>query len=406
MGPKVPPPEDPQALLKKFLEIGITSKEIEKAADEPIDWVWSPYVTSGSICLVAGNTSGGKTSFIFLLLTARLADDPIEFLGHHVATTPKEQYVIVVEPEHSKGSSARKFRKSAKILGLDPNRIFDRLIIVSGSNALLVGDGRWKQLCGLIAAGLVSDVLLDTIASTTTQKGSDEQAQSELFAMLRSAIEHRPDGVSPPVIWPLTHTRKVGQDGEEEIDLAAVSGSLQRAAQSNTVLMLRSNRKDYRIVSATVFFLKTKEEPPEGFKDHDLSPKTFIATHDRLQLIGKKITGLPDVILDMLWLCPEGLSITGIAERVKRNKTDVRVALDKLVAAEKVEGGTKGGTNGEKGGLFFAVSVEKSKTNVKGGTDNGSKEGGTKGGTKGGRKPSDKDKVVQLSKFRKGGTDM
>ena len=408
MAQRTLPPPDPQALLKQFLEIAVTGEEIEKASNEPVDWVWPPYVASGSICLVAGNTSGGKTSFIFLLLAARTASKPIEFLGHLVTPAPAGQYIVVVEPEHSKGSSARKFKKSARLLGLDSKEVFKRLIIVSGSRSLVVGDLRWRQLCGLIRAGLVSDVLLDTIASTTTEEGSDEQAQAALFDKLRLAIENAPPKQSPPVIWPCTHTRKPSKDADEEIDLAAVSGSLQRAAQSNTVLMLRANRRDYKIVSATIFFLKTKEEPVEGFKDHELTPKTFTVGHDRLQLLGKKITNLVDVIYDMLCLAPDGLSMSGLGERTKRNKPDIRTALDTLIKNKKVRRGGEEGGDGSSVTLFFAIFEKKSTASEEGGRiidKTTKKEGGLKGGAKGGRKPSTKAQVIDINRFRDGGAD-
>ena len=349
---------------------------------------------------MSGNTTGGKTSFIFLMLTARGSETPIRLLGHVVTPAPAGRYIVVVEPEHSKGSAARKFKKSAKILGVDCASLFKRLIIVSGSESLLVGDSRWKQLCQLIAAGLVSDILLDTIASTTKEIGNDEQAQSALFHKLRHAIEDAPEGVPLPVVWPLTHNKKAGKD-EDEIDIAFVSGSLQRAAQSNTIMMLRTNRKDHRIVSSTVFFLKMKEEPIGGFKDGDEKPKTFSITQDRLQLLGKNVVGsLKDVIYEMLCLTPEGLSMSSLRARVDRNKADIRAALDALIKSKKVveetrggdEGGDEGGTNVPAVTLFFAVSSEKI-NNLTGGGDEkrrktkkgrGGDEGGDEGGTKNG----------------------
>jgi len=405
------PPKDPKLVLEQFLEIAATGDDLIAAANEPVDWVWKPYVASGSICLIGGNTTGGKTTFIFLLLAGRLADRPIDFLDHPLAPAHRDQYVVIIEPEHSRGSASRKLKKSARLLGLDYEKISKRLLVVSGSNALIVGDARWRQLCQLVAAGMVSDILLDTIASTTKEKANEEQDQIVLFGKLRLSIESAPAERPPPVVWVLAHKRKgKNDDNDDEIDVAAVSGSLQRAAQSNTILMIRSNRRDHRITSATCFFLKTKEEPLEGFKDTDHIPKTFVVTHDRFQLLGKKteVKPLPIRILELLSQVPEGMTLKAISERLTRSRGDVKTALSGLVAEKKVRRGDDGGDESEIGELFFIVSSAKSKTKQEGGTKTtktGKKGGGDDGGDEGGTKTSVRGQVVDMSKYRRGGDE-
>src|SRR5580698_1414839 len=110
----IPPPKDLAAVLEAFKKIAITGEAIDEAANEPVDWVWEPYVASGSICLIGGNTTGGKTTFTFLVLAARAAPGPVDFLGHVLTPAPKDQYIVIIEPEHSRGSAARKLKKSAR----------------------------------------------------------------------------------------------------------------------------------------------------------------------------------------------------------------------------------------------------------------------------------------------------
>jgi hypothetical protein len=367
MPSKTLPPKDLQAVLKQFREIAVTGNEIDEAAEEPVDWVWEPYVASGSICLIGGNTTGGKTTFAFLLLAARCSPRPIDFLEHTLTPAPPSRYIVIIEPEHSRGSAARKLLRSARLLDLDPELVSRRILLVAGGSSLNVGDARWRQLCELIAGGLVSDVLLDTIASTTIEEANDEQEQAKLFTKLRLAIDSAPSSAPPPMIWALAHKRK-GKSDDEELDATAISGSLQRAAQSNTILMIRSNRRDHRIVSATVFFAKTKEDPIGGFSDTDLIPKTYIVSHNRFQLQNPKKADKPliDRITDLLASAPDGLSANAISTALKRSFKDVKTALDQLLKTKKVrypdEGPRRDPDVPPDGCLFFIVSPKKSGT--------------------------------------------
>ncbi len=143
--------------------------------------------------------------------------------------------------------------KACKIAGVDPSAL-DRILIIARSQ-LQMGSDAWRELEQLVAAGLVSDVILDTLPQVAPAEANSEEAQAGIMRTMTALIELAPaDG--RPVIWPLVHTRKSGADALED-----VSGSVQRIGGADTVLIVNPERVDGRVVASKVVFIKLREDP-------------------------------------------------------------------------------------------------------------------------------------------------
>jgi hypothetical protein len=163
--------------------------------------------------------------------------------------------VVLIEGEHGESSSARKLIASFDALGLD-NEGLVRLILVA-RKAVRLGSAEWQDVVRLVAAGLVSDIALDTVARVAPANADNEAEQVAIFDQVAQAIEQAPDG-RQPTAWALMHTRKNG--GRE---LADVSGSAQRTGQADSVFLLEASKTDGRVDEVKVTFAKLRETPDE-----------------------------------------------------------------------------------------------------------------------------------------------
>jgi hypothetical protein len=168
-----------------------------------------------------------------------------------------DQWIVLIEGEHSARSTALKLQRTMQELGIN-DAAFDRVIIVA-RKAVQIGSAVWMDVCKMVAAGLVSDIAIDTIARVAPGDANDEREQVAIFDSVAQAIEVAPEGRDKPVVWLVAHTKKAGRGGE----LTDVSGSVQRVGQADTVLLLKGERHKGRTVATTVTFAKLREEPDE-----------------------------------------------------------------------------------------------------------------------------------------------
>jgi hypothetical protein len=309
--------------------------EIEREAAAPILWAWEPIVVAGTLNLVGGESTSGKTTLLFLLALSLAQDEPTTFLGHLVRPAPKGQCVVIVEAEQGKGAASRKLKRCQLALRAPPEAL-DRIILVA-KELLVVGSPDWKHLETLCQAGLVSDVILDTLASTTTADANDEKAQVEIFRTLVKLVRSSPSD-TPTTLWIAAHTRK-----SETLTLADVAGAHQRIAQVDTGILIETVKdKDTDAIKySTVRFAKLKEEI-DG--PHPAPVRYRVSVKNGVQVLAKPVdqAGRP-VKVD------EGSLLNHLASRPKEQHTassilralgggyaEVKAQLAELVEAKKI----------------------------------------------------------------------
>lgn len=253
--PPGPTPDEPLRGLKHLGPIALVGRQrMLEIAAIPIAYVWQGIVVAGTIVVIVGRPGDGKTTLLFLLIVARLSRNPIVLLGHRVTPAPVGSFFVLIEGEHSEGSSVRKLVATLALLGV-PDDALDRIIIVA-RKAVTLGSAAWLDVVQLCAAGLVSDIALDTLARVAPGDPNDEQEQVAIFNLMAQAIERSPESGPKPNVWAILHTRKSTTGG-----LADISGSAQRSGQADSVLMISGEKVGGRTVSTTVTFEKLREAP-------------------------------------------------------------------------------------------------------------------------------------------------
>ena len=175
---------------------------------------------------------------------------------------------MAIEGEHSEASAARKLYKSIQALRVAESAL-DRIVLVA-RKAVVLGSPEWRDVERMIAAGIVSDIAIDTIARVAPADGNAEREQVAIFELVAKAIDLCPDA-HKPVCWAVTHNRKNGTTG----GVGDVSGSAQRTGQADSVLLLAPDKSGGRVASSTVTFAKLREDP-----DLYPTPVTFAVTTD------------------------------------------------------------------------------------------------------------------------------
>jgi hypothetical protein len=326
-----PTRSDPLRGLDRLAAVAVIGREaIETLAREPVEYAWQDVVVTATIALIAGPPSGGKTTLLFLVLAARLGTSPANLLGRDVQPSNAGQYLVLIEGEHSESSSARKLVKSLDLLGVEHDAL-ERCIIVA-RKAVRLGSPEWADVGRMVAAGLVSDIALDTVARIAPADGSSESEQVAIFDAVARTIELAPED-RKPTVWAVAHVRKNGKTD----DVDDVSGSAQRTGQADSVLLIRPEKVGGRTVSTTVVFAKLREDPDDRWPE----PATFsIVTADgqrELRQDGAKADDgrpLEVRITDLLALGPR--TKNAIASTLGRSKADVDDALSNLFGARAI----------------------------------------------------------------------
>lgn len=341
---------DPLHDLKYLGPIAVLGRAriLDLAAARP-PYVWQDIALAGTIVLIAGPPAEGKTTLLFLALGARAnLGVPVSLLGRTLLPAPVGKWIILIEGEHSESSAARKLVKSLLVLGV-PDTALARFILVA-RKAVHLGSPQWSDVVRLVAAGLVTDIGIDTVARVAPADADNEREQVAIFEAIAQAIEQAPDPAQAPIVWAVAHTRKNNTTGE----LADVAGSAQRTGQADTVLLLRGERVQGRTVASTVTFAKLREDPDE----YPL-PVTF--------QIAPNADGVPTMTLRDREQDPrpldqriEGLLAVGpktlnaLATALRRSKGDVDAALTDLFAARRIRSTTVTVSGRERKGFRLA----------------------------------------------------
>ena len=251
------------------------------------------------------------------------------FLGHKLEPAPIDRWVVIIEGEHSEGSAVRKLLKSMRLLGVN-DMALDRVIVVA-RKAVRLGSPAWCDIDRMVAAGIVSDIAIDTVARVAPADSNSEAEQVAIFDALARTIELAPVEAQPTV-WAVAHTRKNGITGE----LSDVAGSAQRTGQADSVLLIKGDKVDGRTVSTKVTFAKLREEPDEyplpvtfaiGTEDGEPTITTLVARDDDQRPLETRI-------LEQLSTGPK--TKRALRDALGRSNTDIEAAISTLFAGQAI----------------------------------------------------------------------
>jgi hypothetical protein len=283
------PPEGPTAddplrglpHLAAVADFGLA--RLRELAAQPVHFAWDHIAESGTIVAFASGPGEGKTSLLFLLLAARLSrGEPRYLLGHRVEPIGEGRYIVLIEGEHPSDSAARKLFRSARILGI-PEEDLDRFVLV-GRKAVRLGSPAWDDVDKMVAAGLVADIGIDTVARVAPANADSEYDQVGIFDKVAQTIDRAPSRETRPTAWAAMHTRKNG-DGDQLVD---VSGSAQRTGQSDSVLLFKAKRVGGRVVESKVTFGKVRTD--QDAEDYP-RPVTFRIEKDGITIVDDETFG-------------------------------------------------------------------------------------------------------------------
>jgi energy-coupling factor transporter ATP-binding protein EcfA2 len=253
---------DPISGLVNLAPIALLSRAryLELAA-QPVAYTWRDILVAGTIGVLAGAPGSGKTTLAYLYAAARAASSgSILLLGRQVYAAHPAQRLVVIEAEHSEPSAARKLLASLRLLGLSDAVLEHGRVITIARKAVTLGSPAWREVVQLMQLGLVSDVIVDTVARFAPGDANAEAEQVAIYDRIAQALEQAPGSLSdvpPPTCLLVAHTRK----GAATDDLEGVSGSAQRVGQADTVLLAEATRDGGRVLSTRVTFSKLREDP-------------------------------------------------------------------------------------------------------------------------------------------------
>lgn len=235
---------------------------IEATAAEPISWAWEGVCTDEHHVEIAGPSYSGKTTLAFLLAAARAhVGPPVCVLGRKVTPTNGGRFVLVIEEENSLRSSRGKLHASCEMLGIDPRETMDRIILIGRSGIRVGGnDDKWRALHELASEGHIGCTFLDSRARIFPGESNREEHQALAGREITSLIN-----ASCAEVYVISHTRKGAADSLDD-----VSGSHQRAAAADVVLLVTAERAEGKVLASKVVFAKLRD----GDDEHP-APVTF-----------------------------------------------------------------------------------------------------------------------------------
>jgi hypothetical protein len=255
----LPAVDDPLRGLARLQPIAIVgSARYRDLAAKPIVYTWEGIAQPGIVVGLTGAPGEGKTTLMFLVAVARASNDGtvVRVLDLEVTPAPAGNWIVLVEAEHGEGSTARKLVKSAQMLGL-PDTCLDRVITVA-RKAVQLNSPEWRDVERMIAAGIVSDVFVDSIARFAPADSNDEREQTAIFDAVARSIEA--SKATATTFWIVMHSRKGMSTGNTE----DISGSTQRGGQVDTAIRCTAIKDEQlRPIAVAVTFPKLREDPDE-----------------------------------------------------------------------------------------------------------------------------------------------
>ncbi len=241
---------------------------ISSVSDEPIDYVWHGLLARDHLAEVTGASGSGKTTLAFLVGAAAAAiGEPVDVLGRRVTPIAAGRYVVIIEEENGKRSCRDKLLASCEMLGLDPRTTLDRVLLLARAGFRASEHEAWNGLLDLGRKGRIGLVILDSRARIFAGgDANDENSQAAVAAMIAGLIK----ASGAPVIV-VSHTRKGAADSLDD-----VSGSHQRVAAADVVLLVNAKKSDGRVLSSRVVVAKLRDAV-----DEHPEPVTFAISKEK-----------------------------------------------------------------------------------------------------------------------------
>lgn len=332
----LPTKDDPLAGLTALGPLAVRGRErILALAAKPIHYIWNRIAERGSTVVLGASPGGGKTSLLFWIIAARCnVGEPVPVLGQLVTPAPEDRFVVVIEEEHQDESTARLLVRACQRAAID-DAALERVIYVS-RKGVTIGSPAWDDVGKIIAAGLVSDVVLDTLARVGPGDSNDEQAQVAVFNAINKAIESAPSADAKPTFWVAAHVRKTGEGLPTIQD---ISGSTQRAGAVDVVITMAAKRVDGgNVDSVRVGFPKVREQDAEDA----LGIVEFRQTKAAYEIVGTPGTtnggGEGGTLKDrvIVELASGPLTANQLSTRTTRSNADIQEVITALFAEKRL----------------------------------------------------------------------
>lgn len=314
-------------------------RELCTATATPPISIWVDGVLEDSHVEISGPSGHGKSTLSSLLLAARAnPTKAIKVLGHTVQPAPRDRFIVSIQEENGLYSWRLKCEAACQALGLPVSQTLERVIFLVRRN-VLAGDERWMAIRALGTEGLVGGVFVDSRARVLRAGESNrEEHQAQLAEHCFGLVE-----TCRAPLFVVSHTRK-GRDGSQADDTEDVSGSLQRAAGADVLVLVTAQKDDAgRVESSTAKFAKLRN----ALSPEHPSPVTFRMALDmdgrwRLdnstgELVSKDTRPIATRLRELLEAHPEGVSKYRMREVLRVNADAIEKALTSLFSDRAVQ---------------------------------------------------------------------
>lgn len=244
---------------------------VDATAVPPVS-IWYPGIERDSHIEVSGPSGQGKTTLALLFAVARAnpTGKPVRLLGRDVTPGDVGTFAVVLEEENGRFSLRRKLEVGCEILGLPVAATLNRMVLLV-RRRVTAGDPTWNTVAALGRAHRVSVVVVDSRARVLRRGESNSEEDQ---AAMSNAIHQVVEACAAPVVV-LSHTRK-GERGGAPGEIEDVSGSLQRGAGADVVLLVTAKKSAAgKVVASTLKFAKLRDAD----EDHP-EPVTYSIARD------------------------------------------------------------------------------------------------------------------------------
>lgn len=227
-------------------------KALTEISAGPTNWAWRGIAADDHLVEVSGPTTSGKSTLVFMLAvaSANATKKPVEVLGHEITPVPRGKFIILVEEENCRRSCALKLIASCQMLGLDPEKTTSRIVVLPRTG-FRPDSVVAEEVKTLASQGHIGRIFLDSRARIFKGKANAEEDQADAARWAFDLINRNSGS-----IWVVSHTRK---GSARQLD--DVSGSQQRAASADTVVLVSSTQAPSgKVLASHVIFRKIRDE--------------------------------------------------------------------------------------------------------------------------------------------------
>lgn len=249
------------------LTIGGTRADQITEHIDAVPWVWDGIAAAGDVVELSGKTTSGKSTLSMLLAVAMLAAEPSDLLGHRIQPMPLDRVALIVNVEQARASIRRKLREACQVLGHDEAAAMARIVVMGREDAVaFFGDDQGPTLRKIMSVKQLGLLVLDSRAKTLGGDADSEESQSWAANVLGALAS---DGC---LVVTISHVRKSAGSEGRHLGLDDVSGSNQRAAGADVVILASARKAESGEVLSTSLVVAKRRD--DGGTEHP-QPMTF-----------------------------------------------------------------------------------------------------------------------------------